>query len=119
MEFFGIFQKTPLGNIVSKLEAKFGCPKTTAKCLYPYLKSLRQSKARPKPKKLIMFCLKLREIKVSPLIELSFTDNDHFKGGRTHQSYFTSCILLNTNSINSNIKGFFSEKQYSAKKSVI
>ena len=32
----------------------------------PYLKSLRRQKARPKSKKLIMFCLQLSEIKVSP-----------------------------------------------------
>ena len=38
----------------------------------PYLKSLRRQKARPKSKKLIMFCLKLSEIKVLPQ---SFTFN--------------------------------------------
>ena len=66
----------------------------------PYLKSLRHQKARPKTKKLIMFCLtlseikvspqkiimfylKLREIKVSPHFVFLFGVNDHLKGGRT------------------------------------
>ena len=66
----------------------------------PYLKSLRRQKARPKSKKLIMFCLQLSEIKVSPQnlilfclksIEIKvsphfvliFGVTDHLKGGRT------------------------------------
>ena len=49
----------------------------------PYLKSLRHQKVRPKPKQLIMFYLKLREIKVSPHFVLLFGVNDHLKGGRT------------------------------------
>ena len=34
MDFFVIFRKTPLGNIVRKLDTKFGCPKPTAKCSF-------------------------------------------------------------------------------------
>ena len=66
----------------------------------PYLKSLRRQKARPKSKKLIMFCLQLSEIKVSPQnlilfclksseikvsphFVLIFGVTDHLKGGRT------------------------------------
>ena len=76
----------------------------------PYLKSLRHQKARPKTKKLIMFCLTLSEIKVSPLklimfclelreIKVSphfvflFGVNDHLKGGRTLCQYIAIDII--------------------------
>ena len=76
----------------------------------PYLKSLRHQKARPKPKKLIMFCLKLSEIKVSPQrlilfnlksseikvsphFVLIFGVTDHLKGGRTLYQYISIDII--------------------------